>query len=592
MQKVSAALHLRKSQTMSDARKTSDERKRAKEPDAEPAAKRAHVPPQPPAAAVKSEPAADDMAAGDTSVEIALEPRTLGTLGTLCRSVQPEYAQEGKAPNFRVLAMFHGPVRQDSEKSSSSIKWTVLDVEPSEYNAAGITPGFTSAPYEVPGPALYFDKSKRLDPQYTKTVLNQVQYNVHGYKCVGRYHTFERHPTKAQENRGRGLGSQLPAGALLPGVEMRCRIFSDSPQDVLPSESEQKLIQPFSVGIIELGAKSTDKAENGYGLKVKRVKVCKSAPKWWLFDNAGTYYTHTEPVQRQTERLLESKRFENASGAKDLAGIENMLAGHSQYASPLVLVDSRERQTDGQRTLFSIMISADAVTMQLTLNDPASIYHGKVLHVHMPRHAFDGSLDVRWVCSLYAHCLQAAKALVVVMHNEEAAKPGAGSNMSCIVLVRENELFHPVAPVASSTRLPLQLLNDLADETLAKEQERDAIKITPGAEGAGCGFMVWALPNNVYCVLTRNERSKTATDSGSTVAPMELGESPICPLQHIVEMPSGKFYVLILCVFDGRLKSVLHCGIVRPNNMPQVPDVVSGAVGKVSTVGMLGMLSV
>lgn len=172
---------------MSDAKKNSDERKRVKEPEAEPAAKRAHTAaaPQQPMAAVKP-----GMPASDASAEIALEPRMLRTLDTLCRSVQPEYAQEGKAPNFRVLAMFHGPVRQDSEKSSSSIKWTVLDVEPSEYNSAGITPGFTSAPYEVPGPALYFDKSKRLDPQYPKTVLNQVQYNMHGYKCVGRYHTF------------------------------------------------------------------------------------------------------------------------------------------------------------------------------------------------------------------------------------------------------------------------------------------------------------------------------------------------------------------------------------------------------------------
>ena len=390
---------------MSDGKKSSDERKRTKEPEAEPAAKRAQLAPptQPPTVASKCEQPAAGTPASAESAEIALEPRMLRTLDTLCRSVQPEYAQDGKAPTFRVLAMFHGPVRQDSEKSSSSIKWTVLDVEPSEYNAAGIAPGFTSAPYEVPGPALYFDKSKRLDPQYTKTVLNQVQYNVHGYKCVGRYHTFERHPTKAQENRGRGLGSKLAAGALLPGVEMRCRIFSDSPQDVLPSESEQKLIQPFSIGILEIGAQRTDKADNGYGLKVKRVKVCKSAPKWWLFANQAAYYKHTEPVQRQTERLLESKRFENEGGAKDLAGIENLLVGTSQYASPLVLVDSRVREEDGQRTVFSLKIGADAVTMELTLSDPASIYHGKVLQVHLPRHAFDGALDLRWVCSLYAH---------------------------------------------------------------------------------------------------------------------------------------------------------------------------------------------
>ena len=579
---------------MSDGKKNSDERKRAKEPEVEPAAKRAHTAAQPqpptPTPASKPEPPAAGMPASDARAEIALEPRMLRTLDTLCRSVQPEYAQEGKAPNFRVLAMFHGPVRQDSEKSSSSIKWTVLDVEPSEYNAAGMTPGFTSAPYEVPGPALYFDKSKRLDPQYTKTVLNQVQYNMHGYKCVGRYHTFERHPTKAQENRGRGLGSKLPAGALLPGVEMRCRIFSDSPQDVLPSESEQKLIQPFSVGILEIAAQRTDKAENGYGLKVKRVKVCKSAPKWWLFANAGAYYTHTEPVQRQTERLLESKRFENEGGAKDLAGIENLLVGHSQYASPLVLVDSREREADGQRTVFSLKMGADAVTMELTLSNPASIYHGKVLQVHLPRHAFDGEIDLRWVCSLYAHCLQAAKALVVVMHNEEAAKPGAASCMPCMVLVRENELFHPEPPVATSTHVPLQLVKDLADEELAKEQERDVVDLLP-AGGAG-GFMAWALPNNVYCVLTRTERAKKGTDAGAAAAHMELGESPICPLQHIVQMPSGKFFVLLLCVFDGRLKTVLHCGVVRPDNMPQVPDVVSGAIGKVSTVGMLGRLIV
>jgi hypothetical protein len=36
--------------------------------------------------------------------------------------------------------------------------------------------------------------------------------------------------------------------------------------------------------------------------------------------------------------------------------------------------------------------------------------------------------------------------------------------------------------------------------------------------------------------------------------------------------------------------TVLHCGIVRPDNMPQVPDVVSGAIGKVS--GSAGMLCV
>lgn len=582
---------------MSDVKKGPEERKRAKEAEAEPAAKRAHVaPPQQAPAGGKLDtqtPAKPEGAeASAAGVEIALEPRVLRTLDAVCRSVQPEYAQEGKAPTFRVLAMFHGPVRQDSERSSSCIKWTVLDVEPSEYNSASITPGFTSAPYEVPGPALYFDKNKRLDAQYEKTVLNQVQYNVHGYKCVGRYHSFERHPTKAQENRGRGLGSKLPAGALLPGVEMRCRIFSDSPQDVLPSESEQKLIQPFSVGILEIGGQVAHKVGNGYGLRVKHVKVCSSAPKWWLFDNTGAYYTHTEPVQRQTERLLESKRFENEGGAKDLAGIENLVVGHSQYASPLVLIDSRERQADGQRTLFSLKIGADAVTMELTLSDPASIYHGKVLQVHMPRHAFEGTLDVRWVCSLYAHCLQAAKALVVVMHNEEAAKPGAGTNMSCIVLVRENALFHPEPPVASSALVPLQLVKDLADETLAKEQERDAINITSGKEGPGSGFMVWALPNNIYCVLTRNERSKKGTDAGATAAYMQHGESPICPLQHIVEMTGGFFFVLVLCVFDGRLKSVLHCGIVRPNNMPQVPDVVSGAIGKVSTVGMLGMVGI
>lgn len=582
---------------MSEVKKGSEERKRAKEAEAEPAAKRPHVAPsQQPPAGGKLETQApakpEGVEASDAGVEIALEPRMLRTLDALCRSVQPEYAQEGKAPNFRVLAMFHGPVRQDSEKSSSSIKWTVLDVGPSEYNAAGITPGFTSAPYEVPGPALYFDKSKRLDAQYAKTVLNQVQYNVHGYNCVGRYHSFERHPSKAQENRGRGLGSKLPAGALLPGVEMRCRIFSDSPQDVLPSEFEQKLIQPFSVGILEIAGQRGDKADNGYGLKVKRVKVCSSAPKWWLFGNTGAYYTHLEPVQRQTERLLESKRFENEGGVKDLAGIENLLVGHSQYASPFVLVDSRERQVDGQRTVFSLKIGADAVTMELTLSDPASIYHGKVLQVHMPRHAFEGSLDVRWVCSLYAHCLQAAKALVVVMHNEEAAKPGAGTNMPCIVLVRENELFHPEPPAVKSSHIPLQLLDDLANEALAKEQERDVIKITAGAEASGGGFMVWALPNNVYCVLTRSERSKKGTDAGTAAAHMQHGESPICPLQHIVDMPSGKFFVVLLCVFDGRLKSVLHCGIVRPNNMPQVPDVVSGAIGKVSTVGMLSMVGV
>ena len=579
---------------MSDGKKSLEERKRAKEADAEAPAKRAHIAQPPPALTGKSEMPAEanpeGLEASAASVEIPLEPRMLRTLDTLCRSVQPEYAQEGKSPNFRVLAMFHGPVRQDSERSSSSIKWTVLDVMPSEYNAAGITPGFTSAPYEVTGPALYFDKSKRLDPQYAKTVLNQVQYNVHGYKCVGRYHTFERHPTKAQENRGRGLGSTLPAGALLPGVEMRCRIFSDSPQDVLPSVEEQKLIQPFSIGILEVAGQRRDKADNGYGLKVKRVKVCKSAPKWWLFDNAGAYYTHTEPVQRQTERLLESKRFENAGGGKDLAGIENLLVGHSQYASPLVLIDSRVREADGQRTMFSLKLGADAVTIELTLSDPASIYHGKVLQVHLPRHAFEGSLDVRWVCSLYAHCLQAAKALVVVMHNEEAARPGAGNNMSCIVLVRENELFHPKMPVASSARVPLQLVKDLANEALATEQQRDVVNLlSEGDAGAG-GFMAWALPNNVYCVLTRTERAKKGTDAG--VAHMEHGESPICPLQHIVQMPSGKFFVLLLCVFDGRLKSVLHCGIVRPNNMPQVPDVVSGAIGKVSTVGMLGMVGV
>lgn len=576
---------------MSDAKKSTDERKRAKDPEAEPAAKRAHVPAPAPAAAKPETPAANTGADAD-GVEIALEPRMLRTLETLCCSVQPDYAEERKAPCFSVLAMLHGPLRQDPEKSSTSLKWTVLDVEPSEYHAPGITPGFTSAPYEVPGPGLYFDKNKRLDAQYTKTVLNQVQYNVHGYNCVGRYHTFARHPTKAQENRGRGLGSKLPAGALLPGVEMRTRIFSDSPQDVLPSESEQKRVDKFSLCKIIVAAQNEEKVAKKYGLKVKRIELCNSAPKWWLFGNANAYYTHTEPVQRQTERLLESKRFENEGGAKDLEGIENLLVGHSQYASPLVLMDSRERESDGQRTLFSLRIGADAVTMELTVNDAASIYHGKVLQVHLPRHAFDGSLDVRWVCSLYAHCLQAGKALVVVMHNEEAVKPGGAGALPCIVLVRENELFRPETPVATSARVPLQLVKDLADEALAKEQQRDAIQLTSEAEGPGSGFMAWALPNNVYCLLTRKERSKTGTDAAPSVASMPLGESPLCPLQHIVDMPSGKFFVLVLCVFDGRLKSVLHCGIVRPSNMPQVPEVVSGITGEVSTVGMLGKLSV
>ena len=90
--------------------------------------------------------------------------------------------------------------------------------------------GFTSAPYEVPGPALYFDKSKRLDPQYTKTVLNQVQYNMHGYKCVGRYHTFERHPTKAQENRGRGKEKGwVAAAAHLAAAHFAVYLCSASP---------------------------------------------------------------------------------------------------------------------------------------------------------------------------------------------------------------------------------------------------------------------------------------------------------------------------------------------------------------------------
>ena len=559
---------------MSADAKVKDERKRAAEvEDGAPDAKRAALAP------------------GAGGVALPGSAALLDTMRSVVECVDSDFKSTLDSPYYDVLIMFNRGVRDGKDGKSCIINFTILDVE----GACGVRAGFSTAPYEadaVEKQREYFGTDRKLKPGVRRTVLNKVTTGVHGYCAILTPHTYKEHPKQAQKMKGKGLGSEKPMGALYPGVELGSFIFMDGPKgDMFESEASKKDIAAFSLARVRMAAQREDKAEGGYGLRIKNISVCNSAPTAALFDNTQAYYSDHEEIEAQTKRFLGRENFDNEEGRADNACFQSMTKEHSQYANPLVVLRG------GPGALSQLVMGADGASMELTVLDKKSIYSQRAMQVQVHHAAFATGgpcMDLRWVHDYYNVALQAGAARVVVLHDERALKADGGHRLQCLVLVREAAFFEaPQGAACVDFTVPARLVAELASAEVAAAQKRDALVLVPAAKGERSKYCAWRVgaASNLYAVLSHDAVKRKSDGGDAAVTP--AGASAVCALREIRRLPGTTFNVLFLCRVGpaGELLEVVQCAVLQPSVMPQLPKSVATAPAS-SSVGLFAEIGI
>ena len=546
--------------------------------------------------------------APEPKAAVSLPPPStfLANMQTMVNATDADYLQEKTDKSwtrmYDVLVMFTRPVNDNKDGNACRLNYVILDVH--EHKGSGVRAGFSTAPYEtkaVEKQRAYFTMENKLPPGVAKTVLHQVVRNKHGYNSILTPYTYDEHPKPAQKNMGKGLGSKKQVGALYPGMEMLGFVFLDGDRADPFEKGDKKEIDTWVVGRLGMVSQRRNKVNDGYGLKIAKVEVYKSAPTAALFENVGAYYNDIEDVEDQTKRLLARKNFEDnevedADNKSDNRAFESITNKHSQYSRPFIVIDSG-RKIDGVTEAYSVCMGADGATMELVLHSTKSRLDRKPMNVQVHKDAFAnaGGVDMHWVCDFYRMALEAGKALVVVSYDERALKGDGAHPLQCLVVVREEALFAPPSTPTGAFDVPDSLLKDLACPDLAAKQLRDPLVImsADGGDAASkyCAWLLQAAPgckDSFYAFAMKKSLKRNEESAAAVLAP---GCSAMCALREIRRLPGTVFYVVRLCRVDAaaKLSSVVQCALLEPAVMPAVPRVISAGAAS-SSVGLMGDL--
>jgi len=520
--------------------------------------------------------------------------------------VMPSMALDANAtgPNFKILVMFTGKVRNSEDGTSCRINFLYL---------GKAEPGYTKAPYEpeINGKSdikhkIYIKDGKKTVPD---TTLNEVWHDTEKgnettfLKC----NSFEKHPSKYFETRGRGEGTGT-VGYLKPDVPLSVTLFCDGGDTKFADETHKGLISAFTLGHLTVTVPRVNRCmppdetgdSGGYGIQVKRVlNVFQEAPPYRLF-NTKHFLDDLHPVDVQLGQKLAEDIFPDKKwNGPDMQFVRKMTSGAVQYGNPLVVIDLkvlRDSQPD-REICASVEVNADGKSLQMTLHDSSrkSIYDNKCFNIHIPKNMFpseDGKLNIMWAHDFIDFAIRTKQCTIIVMHNPRSV--GTDNPQYCMILSHDDEfLVRGIKP--RHIELPVSILQQFIDEDKCALQKRDVLHLDAKDEDGKPVFSAWA--NNekenklhgsgrefLYVLKTKPMRKKGVTKKEDKDDELPQNTSFFFSLIDANSIPTSDFYVCYFCEFlDGKLERVIISGLLKPNaSLLQLPVMM-----RANTVGLL-----